>query len=118
MDFIIKFIYRLFILFRELVAIFLFRLNIIPDKYKDRVRVLIKSRQYRKKFLKLNLSYDELGFYFLDPMPSKDFLKNYYEETYWQNRNDKNYPIRSRDIEHYKLLKRIYPDFDKYKKKF
>jgi len=102
---------------RNFVAIFLFKLNLIPDEYKGKVRSLYKSKQYVKKFLELKLLYDKLGFYYLDPMPTKDFLKNYYEETYWQSRNDKNYPIRLRDIQHYKLLKKLYPDIDKDSKK-
>ena len=120
MKFIIKLLYKFFYQttkYRNLVAIFLFKLNFIPDEYKDKVRTIVKSKQYEKKFLKLDLSYDKLGFYYLDPMPSKDFLKNYYEETYWQNRIDKIYPVRARDVEHYKLLKSVYPDFDKYTKK-
>ena len=45
-------------------------------------------------------------------MPSDNFLAKYYSETYWQSRTDKNYPIRLRDIEHYKLLNKKYPNFN------
>lgn len=103
--------------FRNFVAIILFKLNLLPDEYKGRVNSIYRSKQYEKKFLELNLLYDELGFYYLDPMPSKDFLKKYYEDTYWQSTSRKNYPLRLRDVDHYKLLKRLYPDFDKNTKK-
>lgn len=120
MKFIIKLLYKFVYqttYYRNVVAIFLFKLNLIPNEYRDKVRTIVKSKEYEKKFSKLNLSYDESGFYYLDPMPSKDFLKKYYEETYWQNRNDKIHPIRVRDIEHYKLLKKVYPNFDQHSKK-
>jgi 2-polyprenyl-3-methyl-5-hydroxy-6-metoxy-1,4-benzoquinol methylase len=103
--------------FRNFFAIFLYKLNLIPDEYKGRVNSIYKKQQYGKKFLKFNLKYNDLGFYYLDPIPTKVFLNKYYEEIYWQSRSDKNYPIRLRDIEHYKLLKKIYPDFDKDSKK-
>jgi len=120
MKFIVKLLYKFVYqttYYRNVVAIFLFKLNLIPNEYRDKVRTIVKSKEYEKKFSKLNLSYDESGFYYLDPMPSKDFLKKYYEETYWQNRNDKIHPIRVRDIEHYKLLKKVYPNFDQHSKK-
>ena len=103
--------------FRNFIAIILFRLKLIPNEYSARARALYNSLKYKKKFLKLKLKYDELGFYYLNPMPTRDFLNKYYKETYWLSRSDKNYPIRLRDIEHYKLLKKIYPDFDDVSKK-
>jgi len=104
-------------LIRDYIAIILFKLNLIPNEYKGRARALYKSRQYNKKFLESKLKYNELGFYSLDPMPTEEFLKKYYAETYWQSRGDKNFPIRLRDVEHYKLLKKTYPDFDNSPKK-
>ena len=115
MKFIIKIIYKLVYQtnYRNFIAIFLFRLNLIPDEYKDRVRAMLKSKQYEKKFLKLNLSYDELGFYYLDPMPSKDFLKDYYEETYWHNRNDKfDLIYGSHSLEHVQNIKETIKKFN------
>ena len=103
--------------FRDFVAVILLRLNLIPEKFKGRAQAIYKTQKYKKKFLELKLEHNEMGFYSLNPMPTKDFLKKYYTETYWQNRTDKNYPIRLRDIEHYKLLKKIYPDFDNGSKK-
>ena len=103
--------------FRDFVAVILLRLNLIPEKFRGRTQAIYKAQKYKKKFLELKLEHDEMGFHYLDPMPTKDFLKKYYTETYWQNRTDKNYPIRLRDVEHYKLLKKIYPDFDNGSKK-
>ena len=90
--------------FRDFVAVILLRLNLIPEKFKGRAQAIYKAQKYKKKFLELKLEHNEMGFYSLNPMPTKDFLKRYYTETYWQNRTDKNYPIRLRDIEHYKLI--------------
>ena len=103
--------------FRDFVAVILLRLNLIPEKFKGRAQAIYKTQKYKKKFLELKLEHNEMGFYSLNPMPTKDFLKRYYTETYWKNRTDKNHPIRLRDIEHYKLLKKIYPDFDNGSKK-
>jgi len=98
---------------RDNIAILLYRLNLIPQEYKGRVRAIYKSKLYEKDFKKLRLKHNIRGFYQLDPMPSKEFLSKYYLDTYWQSRTDKQYPIRLRDIEHYKLLKKIFPEFDK-----
>ena len=120
MKFIKKFI-NFFIenqtLIRNNIAIIFYRLGLIPNKYKNRARVLHKLKKYKKEFFKSKLKFNKLGFYFLDPMPTKDFLEKYYKETYWESRNDKKYPVRLRDVEHYKLLKKIYSNFDSTPKK-
>ena len=61
--------------FRNFFAIFLYKLNLIPDEYKGRVNSIYKKQQYEKKFLKFNLKYNDLGFYYLDPIPTKVFFK-------------------------------------------
>lgn len=103
--------------FRDFILVTLLRLNFIPEEYKDRAQATYETQKYNKKILELKLEYNEVGFYSLNPMPTIDFLKEYYTKTYWNSRNDKNHPIRLRDIEHYKLLKKIYPDFDSGSKK-
>ncbi len=97
---------------RDFIAIILFKLNLIPKQFEGRVKSIYLTQKYNKSFHKLKLSYDKLGFKCLKPMPSDDFLKKYYQDTYWPSRTDKNYPIRLRDIEHYKILIDRYPDFN------
>ena len=98
------------------MAIFLYKINLVPKQFEGRVRSIYLTKKYNKEFLKLNLKYDQSGFHHLNPMPSVEYLEKYYKDTYWPSRTDKNYPIRIRDIEHYKLLIRKFPDFNNTKK--
>ena len=93
---------------RNFIAIILYKLNLLPKEFEGRVRSIYLTKKYNKQFKKLSLNYDKAGFYSLNPMPSEDFLKKYYKDTYWPSRTDKNYPIRLRDIEHYKFLIKKY----------
>lgn len=102
---------------RDKLALLLFKLNLIPKEFEGRVKSIYLKQKYNKKFFKKNLVYNNLGFYHLEPMPSSDFLTKYYSETYWQSRTDKNYPIRLRDLEHYKILKKKFPNFNNHSKK-
>ena len=101
---------------RDFVAILLFKANIIPKEFQGRARSIYLTKKYDKEFKNLSLNYDNLGFHSLSPMPSENFLEKYYKDTYWQSRTDKDYSIRLRDIEHYKLLKKRFPDFDNSRK--
>ena len=101
---------------RDFLAIFLYKINLVPKQFEGRVRSIYLTKKYNKEFLKLNLKYDQSGFHHLNPMPSVEYLEKYYKDTYWPSRTDKNYPIRIRDIEHYKLLIRKFPDFNNTKK--
>ena len=102
---------------RDIFAIMLFKLKILPKEFEGRVRAIDFKRKYDKDFKKLKLEYNQAGFYFLNPMPSENYLKKYYINTYWQSRTDKDYPLRLRDIEHLKLLKKNFPRFDETEKK-
>ena len=73
----------------------------MPKQLHKKAKVKLKIRQYQKDFNKFKLAYNSLGFYYVDPIPSKDYLSSLYAETYWDNRHDKNFPVRKRDIEHY-----------------
>ena len=97
---------------RNFIAIILYKLNLLPKEFEGRVRSIYLTKKYNKQFKKLSLNYDKSWFYSLNPMPSEDFLKKYYKDTYWPSRTDKNYPIRLRDIEHYKFLIKKYPNFN------
>lgn len=98
---------------REFIIVLLFKIRLLPKEYHGRAKTIINRIKYNKKFYKLKLKYNKMGYFQLEPMPSENFLNNYYEDTYWQSRwIDKTFPIKSRDLEHYKLLKKIYPNFD------
>ena len=58
----------------------------------------------------------EDGYYYVDPMPSKEQLDAYYKNLYWDWRNNKwngskNHGASPRDLVHYHLLKKYIPEF-------
>jgi predicted SAM-dependent methyltransferase len=103
--------------FKNLIAITLYKFGLMPDQYKGKAKSLFFKEKYKKKFLKSKLTYNKRGFYYLDPMPSNKFLEEYYEKVYWLARYDLNYPVRSRDIEHFKMIIGFYKEFNKSPKK-
>lgn len=103
--------------FRDFFAVLLFKLKILPKEFEGRVKAINFKKKYEKDFKKLKLEYNKTGFYYLNPMPTESYLKKYYADTYWQSRTDKDYPLRLRDIEHLKLLKKYFPKFDETEKK-
>jgi predicted SAM-dependent methyltransferase len=74
-------------------------------------------KKYDKIFFKSKLAYNKIGYYHLNPMPNLKFLEKYYKNCYWQSRNDINYPVRKRDIEHYQKIVSSYKDFNSHPKK-
>ena len=62
---------------RDIFAIMLFKLKILPKEFEGRVRAIDFKRKYDKDFKKLKLEYNQAGFYFLNPMPSENYLKKY-----------------------------------------
>ena len=109
---LIKFFLSKLKILEDFIIIVLFRINLLPKQLHKKAKVKLKIRQYQKDFNKFKLAYNSLGFYYVDPIPSKDYLSSLYAETYWDNRHDKNFPVRKRDIEHYKLLLKIFPNFN------
>ena len=99
------------------IAVILYRIGLIPDQYKGRARSIYLRKKFQKKFLKSKLIYSKKGFYYLNPMPSNKFLEEYYEKTYWQSRSDLNYPVRLRDIQHFRMISNFYKDFNLSSKK-
>jgi len=103
--------------FRDYLAIVLLKLKILPKEFEGRVNAIYSKRKYDKDFKNLKLEHSEKGYCCLKPMPTENYLQQYYNDTYWKSRTDKNYPLRLRDIEHLKLLKNKFPNFDKSEKK-
>jgi len=101
----------------NLIAIKLYQIGLIPEEYKGRAKSLYFRKKFDKKFFKSKLSYNDNGFYYLDPMPNTNFLKEYYEKTYWQSRNNLNYPVKARDIDHFKMISDFYRNFNSSEKK-
>ena len=99
------------------VTIKLFKIGLIPEDYKGKAKSLYFKEKFHTEFSKSKLKYDDKGFYYLNPMPSTNFLNEYYKKTYWQSRNDLNYPVKSRDIDHFKMISNFYTDFNSSKKK-
>ncbi len=102
---------------RNAIAIFLYKLNLLPKEFEGRVKSIYLTKKYNQEFKKLKLNYNDIGFHFLNPMPSENYLVKYYKDTYWPSRTDKDYPIRLRDIEHFKLFNKKFPEFSKSPKK-
>ena len=117
----IRKIIKLLILCRKIfiknLIIFLYRVKLLPKDFHRRAKLELNLNKYKKYFNKLKLSYNNLGFYFVDPMPDREYLKRYYEETYWESRFDIDYPVRNRDMSHYELLCKSYQDFNFSKKR-
>jgi len=99
------------------LLIFLFKIRLLPKEFHKRALVELNIKKHKKYFNNLKLTYNNQGFYFVDPMPDENYLKTYYEETYWDNRQDINYPVRNRDTQHYEQLCKYYPDFNSSKKR-
>ena len=64
---------------RDFLAIFLYKINLVPKQFEGRVRSIYLTKKYNKEFLKLNLKYDQSGFHHLNPMPSVEYLEKYYK---------------------------------------
>lgn len=65
----------------------------------------------RKIFGGRNLSYNNDGFWFIDPMPTKNDLDEYYSSTYWSFRDDKKEIMNGRDIIHSLIIEDKIPNF-------
>lgn len=98
------------------IAILLYKFGLLPKIYNNRIKAIIYSKFFFKKFKKLKLISNNDGSFKVNPMPSISELNDFYKNANWQKSNEKNYPIKIRDIQHYKLITDIFPDFNKSKK--
>lgn len=90
------------------IIIFLNKYFYLPKKLSRIAMHLEGTRCFRKS----KLTWNEKGFWFLNPMPSEAELNNYYKNTYWDNFHDgKNININRRSIDHFVLIKK-YIDFE------
>jgi len=80
-------------------------------------KAIINLAKARKIFSGRRLKYNSKGYWYVDPMPSKNELDEYYKLSYWDSFQPLNYGISHRDLRHYSLLKKIIPNFDETKKK-
>jgi len=90
------------------ILLFLFKNPIIKKKIKEKYFFYIalsKKNKMDNIFHKKKLVYSKnLGFYQLDPMPKKTFLNEYYNNFYWQGRDDINNLLRERDFLHFEEI--------------
>lgn len=117
MKYLIKYLITNATIIKNFIAITLYRIGLIPKDYKGKAKSLFLKNKYHRIFYKSKLEYNKTGFYYLNPMPSSDFLNEYYEKTYWQTRTDINFPVRLRDIEHYNKIINNYKSFNLSSKK-
>lgn len=94
------------------IAILLYKLRILPKMYRPKVKAMIVSKAYFKKFTKLDLIYKDKGYFIVDPMPSKEELNQFYEEVNFAKGIEKNHPVKLRDIQHYNLLLDTFPNLN------
>lgn len=78
-------------------------LNIV-ERQENYFKLKSNTIKYNKYFTNLKLKNIKNLYLILDPMPSKKFLKKYYQETYWQYRGDSNELLRYRDFDHFKSI--------------
>ena len=65
----------------------------------------IKNNKLANKLFKhKKLKHDDRGFYYVDPMPTKHELDQYYSTCYWSSRNGKEQAITVRDLIHYRFI--------------
>ena len=61
----------------------------------------------KKIFSKRSIKDSGLGYYFVDPMPTKKELNCYYESAYWGSRSGKHYSAYGRDFRHFLILQKF-----------
>ena len=92
-------------------------LNEKIHRYNKFFEALKKNKVSRKKFKALDLKKYKNLFLYVDPMPTEQFLNNYYNEIYWMSRDDQDRLIRQRDLDHFQLLMNNFKDFGNSQKK-
>jgi len=90
--------------------------QVLINAYEPYLKAKKRSRKYSKIFHSFELVSYKDQYLSLHPMPSKEFLNKYYEDTYWENRADQNRLVRIRDIQHFNLITRHFSDFNSNKK--
>jgi hypothetical protein len=82
------------------VALALFRVGLLPRKYRVRTQRFAMFRQYR-------LKWNDRGFWLMDPMPTEAVLAAYYGSVYWDERGAgaRNTLLNPRDLDHFLMLK-------------
>ena len=98
------------------LAILFYKLGFLPKNYHTKIKAILSSRIFFKKFKKLDLISHDSGYLKVSPMPTSDYLNNFYKKINWDKSNEKNYPIKLRDIQHYNLFKQFFPNINKDKK--
>ena len=63
------------------------------------------KKKLKKIFTNSKIVNSKKGYFVVDPMPNKDELDAYYENTYWERRGDKHSLLRVRDLIHWKMLR-------------
>lgn len=102
---------------KNTIAITLYKLGLIPDKYRNRARTLYFASKLNPQFFKSKRKASGKGFDYLDPMPSVEFLDDYYNKTSYKRSSYTEYPIRRADLNHFKMIDKFYKDFNLSSKK-
>ena len=76
---------------RNTIAIFLYKLNLLPKEFEGRVKSIYLTKKYNKEFKKLKLNYNDTGFHFLNHWLSYNSLYSILDHAnifYSQNFHD------------------------------
>jgi len=81
----------------------------------DRKKTL-NLQKARNIFKNRDIKLSGKGFYYLEPMPTEAELNEYYKNAYWGSFAERDYGVMPRDMHHYFLLIKLFPDFNKTKR--
>jgi 2-polyprenyl-3-methyl-5-hydroxy-6-metoxy-1,4-benzoquinol methylase len=90
------------LIFSLINRVFIFIFNLKLEPYHS-----IKENKIAKRiFSKRKLKYNQEGFFFISPMPTKKELEDYYKNAYWESRSSSNINqiLNRRDLVHYNLF--------------
>lgn len=100
-------------LLKVVVAIFLFRIGLLPRRYRKTVEMLLVRKETSKLWGHRKLVWNADGYWYVDPMPSDEELSKYYNNVYWLGRDDKHRMLRIRDVDHFILLKPLLAEYQR-----
>lgn len=91
--------------FKLSAAMLLYRAGFLPSRYRSTVEILLARKVTAKLWESRVLRWDKDGYWFVDPMPTAEDLSKYYNSIYWRSRNDKGRLLRTRDVDHFLILR-------------
>jgi SAM-dependent methyltransferase len=96
---------------KESIAIILNKLGLLPRKFHSKVEQLSTIKKLNRKIWgKVQLNWNQDGYWVVNPMPTDEQLDDYYANIYWESRGGKKCLVSPRDLDHYFEIKQMYPE--------